>query len=109
MVVNPGGVAQVGAIQGSSQREPTVAGKPNLFMLEDIASKFGLKPEQICMVGDRLDTDVMFGKNGDLTTLLVLSGVTTEAELLSPSNTVHPDYYTAQLPELLSCKAAAAV
>jgi phosphoglycolate phosphatase len=94
----------VGAIKGSSQREPTVVGKPESFMLEDIAHKFGLKPEQICMVGDRLDTDVMFGKNGGLTTLLVLSGVTTEKELLSESNKVHPDYYTDKLPELLSCR-----
>ncbi len=29
---------------------------------------------QICMCGDRLDTDVLFGKNGGLTTMLVLSG-----------------------------------
>lgn len=94
----------MGAIKGSSQREPTVVGKPEGFMLADIANKFGLKPDQICMVGDRLDTDVMFGKNGGLTTLLVLSGVTTEEELLSEGNKIHPDYYTAKLPELLSCR-----
>lgn len=97
---------QVGAIKGSSQREPTVVGKPEGFMLADIAHKFNLKPEQICMVGDRLDTDVMFGKNGGLTTLLVLSGVTTEEELCSEGNKVHPDFYTDQLPDLLSCKSA---
>ena len=94
----------MGAIKGASQRQPTVAGKPNLFILEDIAMRFGLKPQQICIVGDRLDTDVMFGKNGGQTTLLVLSGVTTEEELLSPSNAVHPDYYTSQLADLLPCK-----
>jgi ribonucleotide monophosphatase NagD (HAD superfamily) len=99
-------VLQVGAIKGSSQREPKVVGKPAGFMLKDIAAKFNLKPEQICMVGDRLDTDMMFGKNGGLTTLLVLSGVTTEAELLSEGNSVHPDYYTDQLPDLLTCKSA---
>ena len=33
------------------------------------------------MVGDRLDTDIEFGKNGGLKTLLVLSGVTREEEL----------------------------
>lgn len=98
----------MGAIKGSSQREPTVVGKPEGFMLADIANKFGLKPEQICMVGDRLDTDVMFGKKGGLTTLLVLSGVTSEEELLSDGNTTHPDYYTSKLPDLLSCKPNAA-
>ena len=57
-------------------------------------------------MGDRLDTDVLFGKNGGLTTCLVLSGVTTEAQLLSPDNKIHPDYFMAELPELLSVKAS---
>lgn len=95
---------QVSAIKGAAQREPTVAGKPNIFMLNDIAAKFGLNPEQICMVGDRLDTDVLFGKQGGLTTLLVLSGVTTEEELLSGRNAIQPDFYTSRLPDLLCCK-----
>lgn len=96
--------SQVGAIRGSTQREPTVVGKPEGFMLKNIAEKFGLKASQICMVGDRLDTDIMFGKNGGLKTALVLSGVTTEAELLSDSNTVHPDAYMDKLPDLLTVK-----
>lgn len=33
-----------------------------------------LSDVQICMVGDRLDTDILFGKNGGLTTMLCLSG-----------------------------------
>ncbi len=49
-------------------------GKPSEFMLANIADKFGLRRDQMCMVGDRLDTDVMFGKNGGLATMLVLSG-----------------------------------
>jgi len=32
--------------------------------------------------------------------------VTTEKELLSPDNKVHPDYYTDSLPDLLSVKQA---
>ena len=51
-----------------------MVGKPAEFMLENIATQFGLKRDQICMVGDRLDTDILFGKNGGLTTALVLSG-----------------------------------
>ena len=64
----------VGAIKGSTKREPTVVGKPADFMLSNIAAQFGIGREQICMVGDRLDTDILFGKDGGLTTCLVLSG-----------------------------------
>ena len=56
------------------------------FMLEYICAELGLSREQICMVGDRLDTDIVFGLDGGLRTLLVLSGVTTE-EMLSASPT----------------------
>ena len=49
-------------------------GKPAEFMLANIAAKFKLRRNQICMVGDRLDTDILFGQHGGLTTMLVLSG-----------------------------------
>ena len=99
-----GNGSMVGAIAGSTQREPITVGKPAEFMLENIATQFGLSRDRICMVGDRLDTDVLFGKNGGLTTCLVLSGVTTEATLLSPENKIHPDFYMDQLSQLLSIK-----
>jgi phosphoglycolate phosphatase len=73
----------VGAIVGSTKREPHVVGKPSDFMLENIASTFNLQRSQICMVGDRLDTDIMFGKNGGLTTCLVLSGTSGWAGLMA--------------------------
>ncbi|CAD7694913.1 unnamed protein product [Ostreobium quekettii] len=104
-----GGGSMVGALKGSSQREPTVVGKPADFMLQNIADQFGLERNQICMVGDRLDTDILFGKNGGLTTCLVLSGVTREETLLSPENTIHPDCYMSSLAELLKIKEKAAV
>ncbi len=103
-----GNGSMVGAIRGSTKREPTVVGKPADFMLENIAAKFKLRRDQICMVGDRLDTDVLFGINGGLSTALVLSGVTTEEQLLSDENTIHPDTYMAALPELLRARVGAA-
>ena len=51
-----------------------MVGKPAEFMLANIAETFGLRRDQICMVGDRLDTDILFGQHGGLTTMLVLSG-----------------------------------
>ena len=96
-----GNGSMVGAIKGSTKREPTVVGKPDPFMLDYIANKFKIRKDQICMVGDRLDTDILFGKDGGLRTLLVLSGVTTEETLKSLDNTIHPDFYTSKLGDLL--------
>ena len=95
-----GNGSMVGALKGSCQREPIVVGKPAAFMLDYISKKFNVRPDQMCMVGDRLDTDILFGKDGGLRTLLVLSGVTTEETLLSPKNTIAPDYYTSCLGDL---------
>eukprot|EP01025_Chloroclados_australasicus_P025548 TRINITY_DN25497_c0_g2_i1.p2 TRINITY_DN25497_c0_g2~~TRINITY_DN25497_c0_g2_i1.p2 ORF type:complete len:369 (+),score=42.52 TRINITY_DN25497_c0_g2_i1:73-1107(+) len=99
-----GNGSMVGAIKGSTKQEPIVVGKPSDFILKNIASKFGLRMDQICMVGDRLDTDIQFGKNGGLSTCLVLSGVTTEQQLLSPENEIHPDIYMSKLADLLTIK-----
>ena len=96
-----GNGSMVGAIKGSTKVEPTVVGKPSSFMLDDIAAKFGLKKDEICMVGDRLDTDILFGKNGGLSTMLVLTGVTSEETLMSPENDIQPDIYTTGLKDLL--------
>jgi len=37
--------------------------------------RFQISTSEICMVGDRLDTDILFGQNGSCRTLLVLSGI----------------------------------
>jgi len=53
------------------------------------------------MVGDRLNTDIQFGKDGGLATLLVLTGIASEADLTgsNPSDIV-PDYVTASIGDL---------
>ncbi|KAL2330143.1 hypothetical protein Fmac_017724 [Flemingia macrophylla] len=102
-----GGGSMVGAISGSTQREPLVVGKPSTFMMDYLANKFGISKSQICMVGDRLDTDILFGQNGGCKTLLVLSGVTTLTMLQSPNNSTQPDFYTNKISDFLSLKAAA--
>ena len=109
-----------------------MVGKPAEFMLANIAETFGLRRDQICMVGDRLDTDIRFGQDGGLATVLTLSGggliavwlpwlllsqvatlklwhaagVTTEKALLDPSNNIQPDFYIDSLAELLSTVSA---
>ncbi|TVU48903.1 hypothetical protein EJB05_00187 [Eragrostis curvula] len=101
-----GGGSMVGAILGSTKQEPVVVGKPSTFMMDYIAKKFGITTSQICMVGDMLDTDILFGQNGGCKTLLVLSGVTSHEMLQSHNNSIHPDLYTNQISDLLAVKAA---
>lgn len=60
-----------------------MVGKPAEFMLANIADAFGMERKQICMVGDRLDTDILFGQDGGLSTMLVLSGKSQHCEHLS--------------------------
>ena len=51
-----------------------MVGKPSQFVLDAIAEQVGVDKSRICMVGDRLDTDILFGQQGGLSTMLVLSG-----------------------------------
>jgi 4-nitrophenyl phosphatase/phosphoglycolate phosphatase len=89
-----GNGSMVGAIKGCTGQEPTVVGKPSPLMIEYLADKLGIQDRsRICMVGDRLDTDVLFGTDNGLRSVLVLSGVTSEEKLLSPNNPITPDYY----------------
>jgi len=88
-----GNGSMVGAIKGCTGQEPTVVGKPSSLMIDYLAEKLSLDKSRMCMVGDRLDTDVLFGADNGLKTVLVLSGVTTEEKLLSQENTITPDFY----------------
>jgi 4-nitrophenyl phosphatase/phosphoglycolate phosphatase len=88
-----GNGSMVGAIKGCTGKEPTVVGKPSPLMIEYLEKKYGMDRSRICMVGDRLDTDVLFGTDNGLKSVLVLSGVTSEEKLLSPENAITPDYY----------------
>jgi len=88
-----GNGAMVGAIKGCTGQEPIVVGKPSPLMVDYIVDKYKVNRSRICMVGDRLDTDVLFGTDNGLQTVLTLSGVTTIEKLLSPKNHIKPEYY----------------
>ncbi|KAJ9180779.1 hypothetical protein P3X46_008987 [Hevea brasiliensis] len=97
----PGAGCMVAAMCGSTEREPIVVGKPSTFMMDFLLQKFQVSTSKMCMVGDRLDTDILFGKNAGCKTLLVLSGVTNQSTLEDPSGTIQPDYYTSKISDCL--------
>ncbi|KAA0025586.1 hypothetical protein IC582_018601 [Cucumis melo] len=97
----PGAGCMVGAMCASSEKEPIVVGKPSTFMMDFLLKKFEFGCSKMCMVGDRLDTDILFGQSTGCKTLLVFSGVTTQSNLQDPSNHIQPDFYTSKMSDLL--------
>ena len=73
--LSPGNGAVVAALQACTGVEPTVIGKPHPLMAQMALERLGLSPEQMLVVGDRLDTDIACGTAAGCPTLLVLTGV----------------------------------
>lgn len=78
--------------------EPFYIGKPNRSMVDIMSGSFGVPPEKICCVGDRLYTDIAVAQNAGAVSALVLSGETTREMLdASPQK---PDYVFDSVNEL---------
>ncbi len=80
--VQGGFIPDIGAViafvKAATGREPdVVAGKPNPWIAQAAAQKANCSIEQVCMVGDRLYTDIALGQGCPLKTALVLCGETT--------------------------------
>jgi len=84
--------------------EPDI-GKPHAPIVEMAARKLGLPVEALCMVGDRLYTDIAMGQTAPLHTALVLSGETRREDLAG--SPYQPDYVFENLAGLLQALKAA--
>ena len=58
-------------------RTPVYIGKPQPTMVLELIKKFGVKPEETLVVGDRLYTDIASGVNAGVDTVCVLCGEVT--------------------------------
>lgn len=96
----PGTGTIVGALEIAHGKPAIVCGKPSPYMIDCIKHVVGFDPKRTVMIGDRLDTDIQFGINGGLHTLLVLTGVTS-LEDLQKSETVVPEHYLEKFADLL--------
>lgn len=92
--------ATIAYVEAATGRRPDVViGKPNRFIAEAAAQKFQCRLDQVCMVGDRLYTDIALGRCG-CGTVLVLCGESGRGDL---PNAVHqPDLVCSDLAVL--CK-----
>ena len=83
-------------IEHATGRQPDVCvGKPDPNMLRGVFERYGYKPEEVAMVGDRIYTDTATAHNAGAFGVLVLSGETT----LEVAEKVAEDARTNPAPE----------
>ena len=74
--------AIIAFIEASTGRRPDIIlGKPYRGIVEEALQVTGFAKENLAMVGDRLYTDIATGVNFGMTSILVLSGETTQSML----------------------------
>lgn len=62
--------------KASTGKDPEVMGKPHAHTVEYLTEKLGCEKDELCFIGDRLETDIAIGMDNGVTSVLVLTGVT---------------------------------
>ncbi|XP_063707153.1 glycerol-3-phosphate phosphatase-like [Culicoides brevitarsis] len=106
IVPGPGPI--IASIENCSGRQATIVGKPSNYVCDYILRHTNVTPERTLMIGDRCNTDILFGKNCNFQTLMVESGIHNRNDLeefmQSDDEEIHrlvPDYYCKSLGSLL--------
>ena len=68
-------------ISKATNKTPYVVGKPNPMMFRSAMNRIGAHSENTGMIGDRMDTDIVAGIEAGLHTILVMTGISDQAEI----------------------------
>ena len=79
--IMPATGALIAPIEIATGKKAYFVGKPNPLMLRHGLKKLNCHSEDIAFIGDRMDTDIIAGIESNIDTVLVLSGVTTMADV----------------------------
>jgi len=96
----PGNGSMVAALRAATDQAPLVAGKPQPTLLNDALARGTF--ERPLVVGDRLDTDIAGANAAELPSLLVLTGVSTAADMVYAIPEERPTYVAPDLRSLYS-------
>ena len=79
-------------VTASTGRTPRYFGKPYPETIKMICEVSGLAPQEMCIFGDRLYTDIAVGKRHGVAAVLVYSGETTPEDVNKASEQDRPDF-----------------
>jgi len=68
-------------VEMATGRQAYFIGKPNPLIMRHALTLLGCQREETVIIGDRMDTDIVAGVEAGIDTVLVLSGITKEADL----------------------------
>ena len=81
--LKPGAGVIVKALEICTDQKPIkIFGKPEPFGIQLILNDFKIKPNNACIFGDRLNTDILAGNRAEITSIAVLTGVTSKEDIL---------------------------
>ncbi|MGR9046812.1 MAG: HAD-IIA family hydrolase [Gammaproteobacteria bacterium] len=78
-----GNGAVLAALQAATGVPPITIGKPEPIMYQQAMTLLGSDPAETVAIGDRLDTDILGAIRTGIRSLMVLTGVSTEADLMT--------------------------
>ena len=79
--VTQGNGAILAALETATGVKPICIGKPEPIMYQQAIHLLRSTPEETIAIGDRLDTDILGAINADIRSLMVLTGISSQADL----------------------------
>jgi HAD superfamily hydrolase (TIGR01450 family) len=98
--LRPGAGSIVAAVEATTGIAPTVIGKPGTLLLEEAAHAVGGEARDAVMIGDGLGTDIAAARAVGARSILMLTGVTTRAEVGALPPHARPTAVAADAAEL---------
>lgn len=79
--LHPGTGAILAALEAATGVAPLIVGKPQPTLPRLAMERLGVTPRGTAMIGDRLETDILAGKEAGLITVLLLTGISQPEDL----------------------------
>ena len=80
--ITHGNGAILAALEVATGVTPTIIGKPEPIIYQQALTLLGVSPDETVALGDRLETDILGAVRTGIRSIMVLTGVSTEADLI---------------------------